>query len=66
MRIRKPRTESDGIICMFVGSSYLSCLVLCHLVLGVLSALLALAVGASGFWDVDLSRKSLASCLVFC
>lgn len=33
---------------------YLSCLVLRHLVLGVLSAILALAVGASGFGNVDL------------
>jgi len=32
----------------------LSCLVLRHLVLGVLSAILALAVGASGFGNVDL------------
>jgi hypothetical protein len=33
---------------------YLSGLVLCDLVLGVLSAVLALAVGASGLWYVDL------------
>ena len=41
----------------------LSGLVLCDFVLGVLSAVLALAVGASGFWDVDLERVSLASFL---
>ena len=35
-------------------SIYLSGLVLGHLVLCVLSAVLTLAVGASGFWDVDL------------
>lgn len=35
-------------------SSYLSGLVLGDLVLGVLSAVLALAVGASGLWNVDL------------
>lgn len=35
---------------------YLSSLVLRNFMLCVLSALLALAVGASGFWDVDLSR----------
>ena len=33
---------------------YLSSLVLRNFMLCVLSALLALAVGASGFWDVDL------------
>lgn len=36
---------------------YLSGLVLCDLVLGVLSAVLALAVGASGLWDVNLEVK---------
>lgn len=33
---------------------YLSGLVLGDLVLGVLAAVLALAVGASSLWDVDL------------
>ena len=33
---------------------YLSGFVLSDLVLGVLSAVFALAVGASGLWDVDL------------
>jgi len=36
---------------------YLSGLVLCDLVLGVLPALLALAVGASGLWNVDLEER---------
>jgi hypothetical protein len=36
---------------------YLSGLVLCDLVLGVLLAVLALAVGASGLWNVDLTEK---------
>lgn len=35
----------------------LASLVLCDLVLGVLPALLALAVGLSGFGNVDLSRR---------
>ena len=37
--------------------NYLSCLVLGNLVLGVLIALLTLAVGASGLWDVDLGEN---------
>lgn len=37
--------------------NYLSCLVLGNLVLGVLLALLTLAVGASGLWDVDLGEN---------
>jgi hypothetical protein len=37
-----------------VWSPYLSCLVLGDLVLGVLAAVLALAVGASGLGNVDL------------
>lgn len=36
---------------------YLSGLVLGDLVLGVLAAILAFAVSASGLWDVDLRRK---------
>ena|SRR5664279_4753205 len=43
----------DGIV-ESGGSSYLSGLVLRNLMLGVLSAVLALAVGASCLWDVDL------------
>jgi hypothetical protein len=39
---------------------YLSGLVLGHLVLCVLSAVLALAVGASGLGDVDLGEFVLA------
>jgi hypothetical protein len=39
---------------------YLSCLVLRDLVLCVLSAVLALAVGASGLGDVDLREFVLA------
>jgi len=35
----------------------LSGLVLCDFVLGVLSAVLALAVGASGLWDVNLENN---------
>lgn len=42
------------------NSSYLSGLVLCDLVLGVLLAVLALAVGASGLRNVDLRRVSSA------
>jgi hypothetical protein len=38
------------------GSMYLSGLVLSDLVLGVLSAVLALAVGASCLWNVDLEE----------
>lgn len=43
---------------------YLSGLVLGNLVLGVLLAILALAVGASGLWDVDLRNDKLAACLL--
>lgn len=38
----------------------LASLVLCDFVLGVLLASLALAVGLSGFWNVDLQNESLA------
>lgn len=31
--------------------------VLCDLMLGVFFAVFAFAVGAAGFWDVDLKRK---------
>lgn len=37
--------------------AYLSCLVLSNFMHGVLSAVLALAVGLSGFWDVDLMEN---------
>ena len=43
--------------------AYLSGLVLCDLMLSVLSAVLALAIGASGLWDVDLLKMLLASSL---
>jgi hypothetical protein len=43
------------------STPYLSSLVLCDFVLGVLLALLALAVGASGLGYVDLRRFQLAS-----
>lgn len=49
--------------CGFGDSVYLSGLVLCDLVLGVLSAVLTLAVGASCLWDVDLLRSQSASTL---
>jgi hypothetical protein len=39
------------------GGSYLSCLVLGDLVLGVLLAVLALAISASCLWNVDLLKK---------
>jgi hypothetical protein len=44
----------DGIWTRGSWERYLSGLVLRDLVLSVLSAVLALAVGASGLWDVDL------------
>lgn len=47
--------------CTNYGSAYLSSLVLCDFVLGVLLALLALAVGASGLGYVDLEGIQLAS-----
>jgi hypothetical protein len=37
--------------------AYLAGFVLCDFVLGVLLALFALAVGATGFWDVDLLKR---------
>jgi hypothetical protein len=37
--------------------SYLAGLVLCDLVLRVLLAVLALAIGPSGFWNVDLESR---------
>ena len=49
--------RDSSIACM-----YLSGLVLGDLVLGVLAALLALAIGASGLWNVDLRERMLASC----
>jgi hypothetical protein len=47
-------------------SLYLSGLILGHLVLCVLSAVLALTVGASCLWDVDLGDLLLASILRCC
>ena len=49
--------RDSSIVCV-----YLSGLVLGDLVLGVLAALLALAVGASGLWNVDLGERMLAFC----
>jgi hypothetical protein len=45
---------------------YLSSLVLCDLVLGVLSAVLTLAVGASGLRNVDLGNVSVSSWSCLC
>lgn len=42
---------------------YLSCLVLGDLMLGVLLAILALAVGASSLWNVDLYEKAELACV---
>lgn len=42
--------------------SYLSCLVLCDLVLGVLLAVLALAVCAACLGNVDLKRRCVSIC----
>jgi hypothetical protein len=60
-RTEKPENILDGNCCVQRNSSYLSGLVLCDLVLGVLFAVLALAVGASGLGYVDLLRVLSAS-----
>ena len=39
--------------------AYLAGLVLCDLVLGVLLAVFALAVGAAGLWNVDLNKHTI-------
>jgi hypothetical protein len=41
------------------GASYFAGLVLCDLVLSVLFAGLALAIGAAGFGNVDLLRRGI-------
>lgn len=47
------------------GAADLACLVLGDSVLGVLLAVLALAVGPAGFWNVDLIKsKGLVVCPV--
>ena len=55
--VSRSSVRNSSIACV-----YLSGLVLGDLVLGVLAALLALAVGASGLWNVDLRDRMLASC----
>ena len=43
--------------------SYLSCLVLGDLVLGVLLAVPALAISASSLWNVDLYGEAVLACI---
>jgi hypothetical protein len=54
LREQRSLDMSDALPCLGSNLCYLSCLVLSDLVLCVLSAVLALAVSASGLGDVDL------------
>lgn len=67
LSLREQGRLSDILLGGFLGgahrATYLSGLVLCDFMLGVLSAVLALAVGASGLGYVDLWEFSSASVL---